>query len=52
MKTTGFILLTIGTLGLLVNELFFDWGRTTIIIFAIANLFGLLLMFANKKLEE
>ncbi len=47
MRTVGFILLIIGTLGLLANELFFDWGRVATIIFAVANLLGLLLILLN-----
>ena len=40
IKISGFILLIIGTVGLLVNELVIDWGRTATITFAIINLVG------------
>jgi len=40
IKISGFILLGIGTVGLLVNELVIDWGRTATITFAIINLVG------------
>ncbi len=40
IKLGGFILLIIGTAGLLVNELVVDWGRTATVTFAIINLVG------------
>ncbi len=36
----GFILLGVGTIGLLINELFFDWGRGATLTFAIINVVG------------
>ena len=41
MKLIAFILLIIGTIGLLLNELVFDWGRVVTIILAAFNLIGL-----------
>jgi len=41
MKLSAFILLVIGTVGLLLNELVFDWGRVATLIFAVSNLIGL-----------
>ena len=41
MKLIAFILLIIGTIGLLLNELIFDCGRVTTLIFAVSNLIGL-----------
>jgi hypothetical protein len=41
MRLIGFILLIIGTVGLLLNELVFDWGRIATLIFAVSNLIGL-----------
>ncbi len=41
MKLTAFVLLIIGTVGLLLNELVFDWGRVATLIFAVSNLIGL-----------
>ena len=41
-KLTAFILLLIGTIGLLVNEFVTDWGRGVTITFACLNLLGLL----------
>ena len=38
---SAFILLIIGTIGLLVNEVAFDWGRVATLVFAIVNLIGL-----------
>ena len=42
IKLSGFILLIVGTVGLLVNELAMDWGRTATVTFAIINLVGLI----------
>ena len=36
-----FVLLIIGTVGLLLSEFVFDWGRAPTIIFAICNIVGL-----------
>ena len=41
VKLIGFILLIIGTLGLLINEFAFDWGSTATLTFAITNVAGL-----------
>ena len=41
LKLGSFILIFIGTPGLLLNELMFDWGRTATIIFAAINVVGL-----------
>jgi len=49
----AFILLIIGTVGLLVNEFVTDWGRCTTLTFAIINVIGLAILayayWANKK---
>ncbi len=37
----AFILLIIGTIGLLINEFIFDWGRSATITFAVINVIGL-----------
>jgi hypothetical protein len=37
-----FVLLIIGTLGLLLNELVFEWGQAATLSFAAANVMGLL----------
>jgi hypothetical protein len=39
-----FILLIIGTLGLLLNEFIFSWGRAATLTFAAANVIGLLIL--------
>jgi len=41
LKLAGFILIFIGTVGLLLNELIFDWGKNATIAFAATNLVGL-----------
>ena len=43
-KLIAFILLGIGTIGLLVNEFVTDWGRGVTITFASFNLLGLVLL--------
>jgi len=55
IKLTAFILLIIGTIGLLVNEFVTDWGRTTTLIFAIFNSIGLLILaieYFGKKGDQ
>ena len=37
----AFVFLIIGTLGLLINELAFDWGRAATLAFAAVNFVGL-----------
>jgi hypothetical protein len=41
IELSPFVLLIIGTVGLLLNEFVFDWGRTATLIFAAANVLGL-----------
>jgi len=41
MKLSAFILLIIGTVGLLLNEFAFDWSRTVTLTFAVLNFIGL-----------
>ena len=43
-KLTAFILLIIGTVGLLTNELILDWGRVATISFAVFNVLGLTIL--------
>ena len=40
-KLSAFILLGIGTIGLLINEFIFDWGSTATLTFATLNVVGL-----------
>ena len=43
-----FVLLIIGTVGLLVNEFVFDWGRVATVVFAAMNVLGLIfLVYTN-----
>ena len=44
LKVFAFILLIIGTAGLLVNELVGDWGRAATITFACLNVVGLVVL--------
>ena len=53
-KLSAFILLIIGTLGLLINECIFDWGRTATLTFAALNVVGLVILaytYWGKKKE-
>ena len=38
----AFVLLIVGTIGLLINELILDWGRCATLTFAIINVVGLI----------
>jgi hypothetical protein len=44
VKLTAFVLLIIGTIGLLVNEFVADWGRAATLTFAIFNCAGLAIL--------
>jgi len=44
VKLGAFILLGIGTLGLLINEFIFDWGTTATLVFAALNVVGLAIL--------
>ena len=44
LKLTGFILLFIGTLGLLITEFAFEWGSAATLIFAALNVVGLAIL--------
>jgi len=41
VKLSAFILLIIGTSGLLINEFIFDWGTAATLTFASVNVVGL-----------
>jgi hypothetical protein len=41
LELGAFVFLLIGTLGLLLNEFVFDWGRAATLTFALANVIGL-----------
>jgi len=52
-KLSAFILLIIGTIGLLMNEFIFDWGRAATLIFAAFNFVGLaILAFATRGIRK
>jgi hypothetical protein len=44
VKVIAFILLIIGTVGLLVNEFVLDWGRAVTVILACLNVVGLIML--------
>ena len=50
-KRSAFILLIIGTVGLLINEFIFDWGRVATVVFAIFNITGLVILFGMHLLR-
>ena len=53
IKLSAFILVGIGTLGLLINELIFDWGQTATLTFAFLNVVGLAtLAFVHWVMRE
>ena len=43
-KLIAFILIFIGTLGLIINEFIFDWGSSATLIFAAINVVGLVVL--------
>lgn len=51
MKLIAFILLIIGTIGLLLNEFALNWGSTATIVFAVFNLIGIIALafFLGRK---
>ena len=53
LKLSGFILVIIGTAGLLLNEFVWEHSSTRTIIFAVVNLVGLVdLAFAHFGMKE
>ena len=53
VKLSAFILLAIGTFGLLINEFIFDWGSTATLTFASLNVAGLItLVFARRGMRR
>jgi len=44
VESSPFVLLAIGTLGLLANEFLFDWGSVATLIFAALNVVGLVIL--------
>ena len=52
-KLSAFIILIIGTIGLLINEFVFDWGTSATIIFAVFNFVGLtILAYVNWGMKD
>ena len=53
VKLSIYVLLIIGTLGLLINEFIFDWGSTATLTFASLNVAGLIaLAFARRGMRR
>lgn len=52
IKLIAFILLIIGTVGLLFNEFLFDLGRAATLTFAVLNFVGLVLLALNLGCKE
>jgi len=44
-----FVLLLIGTIGLILNEFVFDWGRSATLSFAASNLIGLVILIIVRS---
>ncbi len=55
IRLIAFLLLIIGTFGLLINEIVFDWGRCATLTFAIINVVGFAFLaftyWAKKKTQ-
>jgi hypothetical protein len=55
IRLIAFLLLIIGTIGLLINEIVFDWGRCATLTFAIINVVGFAFLaftyWAKKKTQ-
>ena len=49
VKFFAFILLIIGTVGLLLNEFIFDLGKAATLTFAVLNLVGLILLALRSR---
>ena len=53
IELSGFVLIIIGTLGLLANEFVFDWGSLATVTFAVVNVVRLaLLSFAHWGMKQ
>jgi hypothetical protein len=52
IELSPFVLLIFGTLGLLLNEFVFDWGTAATLIFAAANVLGLLVLGFSYWMKE
>ena len=53
IELSGFVLIIIGTLGLLANEFVFDWGSSATVTFAVVNVVGLALLgFAHWGMKQ
>ena len=44
IKLVAFILLAVGTIGLLLNEFVFDWGSSATLAYATLNVVGLVML--------
>jgi hypothetical protein len=44
VSAVAFLLLIVGTVGLLANEFIMNWGRTATLVFAAASLVGLVIV--------
>ena len=49
IKLSAFVLLFIGTLGLIINELIFDWGSAATLTFAAVNIVGFAILAYTWK---
>jgi len=53
IRISGFVLITIGTVGLLLNEFIWDYSSTRTIIFAVVDFVGLVnLAFAHFSMTK
>lgn len=53
VELSGFVLIMVGTIGLLLAEYVFDWGSIAVLTFAAVNVLGLVtLAFARWGMKE
>ena len=52
VRWIAFVLLVIGTVGLVLNEFVLDWGRSVTLLFAAFNLVGLVGMAMGLRGER
>ncbi len=49
LEVSPFLLILLGTLGLLLNEFVFNAGTVVVLVFAIANFIGLVMLIASRR---
>jgi len=55
IRASAFVLIAVGTVGLLANEFVFHWGRTATLSFAVSSAVGLVVLglaYLNKRKRQ